>query len=164
MNFNTLSIKTVVPTVLDNGNQTVLANLANPKKLVCKDNNGFPLVISDKPYVLVNRSILCHCKLTSEFAYLSESLAPCPNQSLPNVVMYFTINLAFHHYYNQFWNESQKAGIILSLTTSEQTLPVYLTNLKIWNILEKPHNLKTTSTPNEIQTRIFFFSAREYWY
>ena len=126
--------------------------------MVCKDNNGFPLVISDKPYVLVNRSILCHCKLTSEFAYLSESLAPCPNQSLPNVVMYFTINLAFRHYYNQFWNESQKAGIILLLTTSEQTLPVYLTNSKIWNILEKPHNLKQLVHQMKSRQEFFLFS------
>ena len=94
-NFQYYFNKTVVPAVLDNGNQIVLANLANPKKLVCKNNNNFPWKMENHPYVLVNRSILCHCQLTSQFAYLQESLAACPHDSQQTVVMYFTINLAF---------------------------------------------------------------------
>ena len=49
----------VTPTVLDGGNEIVLANWSNDKQIICSINNNIPIKISSHPYVLVNRSVLC---------------------------------------------------------------------------------------------------------
>ena len=53
------------------------------------------------PYVQVNRSALCNCGIEAENNYLLESLAACHNSSA-KLIMYFTVNLAFTNYINQF--------------------------------------------------------------
>ena len=48
----------VIPTVLDGGDEIVLANWPHDKHIICNINNDIPIKISSHPYVLVNRSIL----------------------------------------------------------------------------------------------------------
>ena len=47
----------VTPTVLDGGDETVLANWANDKHIIYNINNDIPIRIPSHPYVLVNRSV-----------------------------------------------------------------------------------------------------------
>ena len=47
------------PTVLDGGDEIVLANWPNDTHIICNINNDIPVKIPSHPYVLVNRSILC---------------------------------------------------------------------------------------------------------
>ena len=47
----------VTPTVLDGGDEIILANWPNDKHIICNINNDIPLKIPSHPYVLVNRSI-----------------------------------------------------------------------------------------------------------
>ena len=67
----------VTPTVLDGGDEIVLVNWPNDKHIICNVNNDIPVKIPSHPYVLVNRSVLCNCRLEADNHYLLESLATC---------------------------------------------------------------------------------------
>ena len=74
--FNFYYNKTDIPdTVLDGGNETILANWPNDKHMICNINNDIPVKIPSHPYVLVNRSVLCTCGIEAENHFLLESLA-----------------------------------------------------------------------------------------
>ena len=67
----------VTPTVLDGGNEIILANWPTNKHIICSINNDILIEIPSHLYVLVNRSILCNCDIEVENNYLLESLAAC---------------------------------------------------------------------------------------
>ena len=69
----------ITPTVLDSGNEIILANWPDDKCIICTVNNDFPIAIPSHPYVLVNRSVLCNCGIEAENNLLLESLAACHN-------------------------------------------------------------------------------------
>ena len=50
----------ITHTVLDGGNQIILANWLNDKHIICTINNDIPIEMPSHPYVLVNRSVLCN--------------------------------------------------------------------------------------------------------
>ena len=83
--------------VLDGGDEIILANWPNNKHIICNVNNDIPVKIPSHPYVLVNRSILCNCGIEADSHHLLESLAACDSKQL-ELIMYFTINLAFSNY------------------------------------------------------------------
>ena len=87
------------PAVLDGRQQIILANLPSYKKIMCAHINNIPINIPSQKYVLLNRSILCNCDLEAENNFLLESLAACKNfENTADLVMYFTVNLAFIYY------------------------------------------------------------------
>ena len=53
--FNKTDIK---PTLLNGGNEIILANLQDDKHIVCNVNNDIPVKNPSFPYVLVNRSVI----------------------------------------------------------------------------------------------------------
>ena len=93
----------IIPTVLDGGNEIILANWPNDKHIICTTNNDIPVKILSHPYVLVNRSVLCNCGIEADNHYLLESLAACDNRN-SKLTMYFTINTAFANYLEMFPN------------------------------------------------------------
>ena len=93
----------VTPTILDGGDEIVLANWPNDKHIICNVNNDIPVKIPSHPYILVNRKVLCNCRIEVDNHYLLESLAACDNKA-HNLVMYFTINMAFTNYLNMLPN------------------------------------------------------------
>ena len=97
-NFDFYYNKTdVTPTVLDGGDEIVLANWPNCKHIICNINNDIPVKIPSHPYVLVKRSILHNCGIEVDNYQLLESLAAC-DRKLTKITMYFIINLAFTNY------------------------------------------------------------------
>ena len=77
-NFDFYYNKTdVTPTVLDGGDETILANWPNDKHIICNINNDIPVKIPSHPYVLVNRNILCNCGIEADNHDLLESHAAC---------------------------------------------------------------------------------------
>ena len=101
-NFDFYFNKTdITPTVLFGGNKIVLTNWPNVKHIICNVNNDIPVKISSHPYVLINRSVLCNCEIEADNHYLLESIATCDNKD-SNLVMYFTINMAFTNYLDMF--------------------------------------------------------------
>ena len=67
----------ITPTVLDGGNETILANWPDDKEIICTINNDIPIKIPSHPYILVNRSMPCKCGIEVENSFLLDSLAMC---------------------------------------------------------------------------------------
>ena len=61
--FNNTNIK---PTVLDCGNEIVLANWPYDNHIECIINNGTSVRISSFPYVKLKRNVLCNCETKAE--------------------------------------------------------------------------------------------------
>ena len=115
----------ITPTVLDGGNEIILANWPVDKHIICTINNDIPIEIPSHPYVFVNQSVLCNCRIEVENNLL-ESLATC-HDSNTKLIMYFTINIAFTNYIDQFnLTEELEAPILTNKTTLEYTLPIFL--------------------------------------
>ena len=117
----------ITPTVLDGGNEIILANWPNDKHIICNINNDIPIKIPRPPYVLVNRSVWCNCGIEVENHFLLESLAVCQDTN-SKFVIYLTVNTAFVNYLDKFPNltKSLKFLIIKNKTTFEQILPISL--------------------------------------
>ena len=125
-NFDFYFNKTdVTPAVLDGGNEIVLANQPNDKHIICNVNNDIPVKIPSHCYVLVHRNVLCNGGIEADNHYLLESLAACNNKDY-NLVMYFTINMAFTYYLDMLPNITTPS-LIRDRTTYEHPLPINLT-------------------------------------
>ena len=122
-------------------------------------NNDIPVKIPSHPYVLVNRSVLCNCRIEADNHYLLESIAAC-NNKVYNLVIYFTINMAFTNYLNMLPNLTTPA-LIKDRTTYEQplrislTFPVFDSSLK-----DAPTNLKCFMHNYARHKEFFYFKQR----
>jgi hypothetical protein len=115
--------KTVMPTVLDGGNQIVLANMINEKKLVCSQSSNLAEPLPSFSYVVVNRSVLCNCQIDASLSYVMRSLGSCTGENaLPNIFTY-VVNMAFLTMFKEFW-EDKLYNPFFSL--DEQPFPVSL--------------------------------------
>ena len=117
----------IMPTVLAGGNEIILANWPNDKRIICNINNDIPVRIPSHPYVLVNRSVLCNCGIEADNHYLLESLVAC-DKANSQLTMYFTVNTAFVNYLDMFphLTDSLEFPVIKNRTTFKQTLPISL--------------------------------------
>ena len=115
----------IIPTILDGGNEIILANWLNDKHVICNINNDIPVKIPSHPYVLVDRSILCNCALEADNHHLLKSLA-ARGKTNTKLKMYFTINLAFTNYLNEISNLTDHHSIDRSITEYEQVLPIHI--------------------------------------
>ena len=115
----------VTPAVLDGGDEIVLANWPNDKNIICNINNDIPIKIPSHPYVLVNRSVLCNCRIEADNHHLLQSLTACDNK-VTNLIMYFTINLAFTNHLDMIPNLTDSVPIIKDRMRYEQPLPLNL--------------------------------------
>ena len=133
----------ITPAVLDGGNEIILANWPADKHIIYSINNDIPTEIPSHPYVLVNRTVLCNCGIEAGNNYLLESLAAC-HDSRTKLVMYYTINLAFTNYINDFnLTEDINIPTITNKLTSEVILSVFLNKSKFdESLLSAPLTLK----------------------
>ena len=115
----------VTPSVLDGGDEIVLANWPNDKHIICNINNDILIKIPSHPYVLVNRSILCNCGIEADNHHLLEYIATCDNK-MTKLLMYFTINLPFTKYLDMLPNLTDSLPIVKNRTRYEQPLPLNL--------------------------------------
>ena len=142
-NFNFYYNKTdVIPAVLDEGDEIILANWPNDKHIICNINSDIPVKILSHPYVLVNKSILGNCGIEADNHHLLESLAAW-DKRLTKLTMYFTINLAFSNYLELMPNITDQLTLNRGKTINEQPLPIYLNILHYDNSLSnRPGKLK----------------------
>ena len=56
----------ITPTVLDGGNEIILANWPDDKHIICNINNDIPVKLPSHPYVLLSRSVLFNCRIEVE--------------------------------------------------------------------------------------------------
>ena len=142
-NFDFYYDKTdLTPTVLNGGDEIMLANWSNDKHIICNFNNDIPAKIPSHPYVLVNRSVLCNCGIEADNHHLLELLAAC-NKELTKLTMYFTINLAFTNYLDLLPNLIEQLTLTRDRTSYGQPLPVYL-NISHYDhsLINRPSKLK----------------------
>ena len=160
-NFDFYFHKTdIAPTVLDGGDEIVLTNWPNDKHIICNVNNDIPIKIPSYPYVLVNRSILCNCGIEADNHYLLESIATCDNQD-SNLVVYFTINMAFTNYLDMLPNLTNPLQLIKHRTTYEQPLPINLSIPDFDSSLpHAPTNLKSFMLNYAKHKEIFYLKQR----
>ena len=85
----------ITPSMLDGGQNIILANWPSHKRLICTYNNNIPVNIPSHPFVLLDRNILCNCDIEAENNFLLESLATCGENSIQKLGMFFTVNIAF---------------------------------------------------------------------
>ena len=65
--FNFYFNKTdITLSVLDGGQQIILANWPSYKRIICTYNNNIPVNIPSHPYVLLDRNVLCNCDIEAE--------------------------------------------------------------------------------------------------
>ena len=123
--------------------EIILANWPTDTHIICSINKDIPIEIPSHPYVLVNRSILCNCRIEAENDYLLEYLAAC-HDSNSKLVMYFTVNNAFTNYLNEFnLTEGVEIPIFTNKSTLEITLQVFLNRTKFdESLLSAPLTLK----------------------
>ena len=84
-------------TVIDGGNEIILANWPNDKHIICNINNDISVKIASYPYVLVNRSVLCDCDIEAEDHFLLKSLAACQDTN-SKLSMSLSVNTSFINY------------------------------------------------------------------
>ena len=146
----------ITPTVLDGGNEIILANWPSDKHIICSINNDIPIEIPSHPYVLVNRSVLCNCGIQAENNYLLKSLAAC-HDSNSKLIMYFAVNNAFTNYLNEFnLTEELEISVFINKSTSEISLPVFLNKSKFdESLLSAPLTLKEYITQYKQDKEIF---------
>ena len=61
------------PNILDRGNEIILAYWPDDKHIICYVNNDIPVKIPSHPYVLVNRSVLCNCRIEVKITFFGIS-------------------------------------------------------------------------------------------
>ena len=149
----------VTPTVIDGGDEIILANWPNDKHILCNINNDIPVKIPSHPYVLVNRSILCNCSIEADNHHLLESIAAC-DRKVTKLTMYFTINLAFTNYLDVLPNLTEPLTLIRDRTCYEQPLLIHLNIPHYDDLLTKRPSKLKEFIDNYLQSRddkeIFF--------
>ena len=148
-------------TVLNGGNEIILANWPNDKHIICTINNDLPIEILSHPYVLVNRSILCNCGIEAENNFLLESLATCQDSNT-KLKMYFTVNSTFTNYLNKFnLTEELYIPILTNNSTLEVTLPIFLYKSTFDDtLLSTPPTLKEYIAQYKYDQEIFDLKER----
>ena len=108
---------------------------------MCDVNNDIPVNTPRFPYVLVNRSVLCNCRIEADNNFLLESLAACHNVE-SELMMYFTVNTAFVNYLDNL-TETLQFPVLLNWTTHKQTLPISVQSFDFnSDVLKAPKTLK----------------------
>ena len=120
----------ITPSILDGGEQIILANWANYKRIICTYHNNIPVNIPSHPYVLLDRNVLCNCDIEAESNFLLESLAACDEHEKPDLEMYFMVNLAFVDYLTQL-NVTLKTPVNRNWTSVKQSIPISLDSFQI---------------------------------
>ena len=97
--------------------------------------------LSNNPHVLVNRTVLCNCRIEAEGNFLLESIATCYGKQ-SDLVMYFTVNTVFKHYFDNL-TDVLDVHILQDWTTHEQVLPISLQTFDYNSkLLEAPKSLR----------------------
>ena len=110
---DTIKKNCVIQSVLDGGTQIVLVNMVNNKKLIWSDSFNLARPFPSYIYVVLNRTVLCNCRLEAELTYLFKSTRSCSDAN-EDLTLYFMINLTFYHYMNSYINNNNTIVIYTS--------------------------------------------------
>ena len=90
---------------------------------------------------MINRTVLCNCRIEAEHNFLLESIAACAGKQ-SDLTMYFTANKAFMHCFDNLTNKLE-THILQNWTMHAQVLPISLEMIDFdFKLLEAPKTLK----------------------
>ena len=138
--------KTIMPSVLDGGSQIILANFLTKKRIICTNNHNLAAPLPSHAYVMINRSLLCNCKIESEMTHILKTLGACDGTHQSKQAMLFTINMAFQLHFKEDFNSSLPKLLPENITLQENAYPLSLTNLKDLRTNNAPQTLKDLMT------------------
>ena len=78
----------ITPSVLDGGQNIILANWPSYKRLMCTYKNNIPVNIPSHLYLLLDRNTLYNCDIEAEDNFLLESLAACGENNIQKLEMF----------------------------------------------------------------------------
>ena len=165
-NFKYYYNTTVLPSILDGGSHILLANMLNPKRLICTYDQGLAKLLPTTSYELVSRDFLCYCHLQIGLTYILKSIASCEKTTAPTLE--YTVNLAFMDYFHSFWNNGTLSHIPLTPTYQETTLPIAMEDYREdpkflfygKNVKRNPQTLKELSQ-TVYQKQVFLNTRKE---
>ena len=144
--------ETVLPSVLDGGEQIVLANFRKSKKIICTDNLNLAAPLPTHHYALINRSSLCNCQIQSGHVYLLSRLGACSSALQPRT-MHFTVNMGFQIHLAREFNITLPDHPT-NLTDEEFAYPFSLTPVRNIKTLRTPQSVKELMTTMKQRRRI----------
>ena len=68
------------PAILDAGNYLLLGNLPLPWTIICNYNDQIPNPIQGSSYVVVGKSDLCQCSISTGTLYIQENIVNCTDK------------------------------------------------------------------------------------
>jgi len=144
----------VIPSVLDGGDQIILANMLSEKKLNCKAQHHLdvPLDVPQHSYVMVNRSILCGCNIDADYISVLSSISAC-EPGAPRPPLKFTVNMAYQLYIDEITQGYDKLNISVpklgsfrdhaygNLSSDQPILPFSLPDVRDPENNERPESI-----------------------
>ena len=116
----------VAPTILDGIKELLLANFHGPQSLKCDTKDrGLAKPTPKQTYAVVNREFLCDCQLDLEYASILKLISACGNKAHYDLILRFTVNLAFCQLLRQYKPKLAKT-VNTNMMRLEQTFPVKL--------------------------------------
>ena len=113
-------------TILDGGNDLLLANFHGPRLLKCNTNDGgLAKAVPEHTCAVVTRDFLCDYQLDLEYASVLKQISSCGEKTQYDMTLWFTVNLAFWQLLKQYKPKFAKT-INPDLRRTEQTFPVKL--------------------------------------
>ena len=141
--------KTVRPSILDGTDYILLANVVSDKRLVCENSVRPVQRLPDDNYLIINKTLLCHCTLDAENVEIPEMLTDCPDKA-QKIEYFHTVNAAFLQAASPILNLTEMRNFIENtgpLLSRDQTLPIKLhrrfASLEVTN---------TSTTGREVET------------
>ena len=114
----------VPPTILDGGNDVLLANFHGSRSLKCDTKDGgLAIPTPEHTYTVVTRNFLYDCQLDLEYASILKQISACGEKSHYDMRMHFTVNLAFWQLLKQYHPKLAKT-INPEMKRLEQIFPV----------------------------------------
>ena len=97
----------VPPAILSDGYYLVLAGIGLPWYLDC-ENDNLPLRMKGHKFGIVERSLLCHCSITTPVHFVAPVISNCNRTAqLPKVNIKYTINGAMVAFFNESLNTKE---------------------------------------------------------
>ena len=121
--------KTVPPSILDGGDQIVLANMRGDKFLRCNNNIARkPLPDAKSTYLIINKEVLCNCDVETDLTVLQKTISSCDGgEGTITTPVHYITNHAFLYQLNKLREYEKKfEPIKLNLTDLPQVLPIQL--------------------------------------
>ena len=93
----------VAPSILDGGNNLLLANFHGPRSLTCvTKDGGLAKPTPEYMYTVVTRNFLCNCQLYLKYASILTQISACGEKTHYDMTLIFTVNLVFWQLLKQY--------------------------------------------------------------